>query len=131
MSGTLLLDTHVYVWAVSAPGRLSAAAREAILRTETTLLVSAASAWEMAIKHRAGRWPEAEPLIRQHAEVVARLGAHALPITAEHAIRAGGLPWSHTDPFDRVLAAQALVLGATLVSRDAAFTELLGLSLLW
>jgi len=45
--------------------------------------------------------------------------------------RAGGLPWSHTDPFDRVLAAQALVLWVTLVSRDAAFTELLGLSLLW
>lgn len=131
MTTPLLLDTHTYVWAVSAPERLSSAAREAIRRPEATLLVSAASPWEMAIKHRAGRWPEAEPLLRQHDGVVARLGAETVPITAEQAIRAGGLVWDHADPFDRVLAAQALVLGATLVTRDPAFTALLGLSLLW
>lgn len=128
---TLLLDTHTYVWAVSAPDKLSHAARTVVADRSNAVLISAASVWEMAIKHRSGRWPEAEPLIRAHDSVVARLGAETVPITAEQAIRAGGLEWTHTDPFDRMLAAQALVLGATLVSRDAAFGELLGLALLW
>ncbi|MGI8538147.1 MAG: type II toxin-antitoxin system VapC family toxin [Mycobacteriales bacterium] len=131
MRQSLLLDTHAYVWAVSAPQRLSDRAREAVSRPETVLLVSAASAWEMAIKHRAGRWPEAEVLLRAHDDLLDRLGAQSLAITAADAVRAGGLDWTHTDPFDRMLAAQALQSRATLVTRDAAFARLPGLPRLW
>lgn len=127
----LLLDTHAYVWAVTAPNELSERARAAIADVANTVLVSAASAWEMAIKLRAGKWPEAEPLLNRHESLCARLGAQMHPITADDAIRAGGLMWAHQDPFDRMLAAQALNALATLVSRDQAFSELPGLQLLW
>jgi len=128
---TLLLDTHAYVWAVTAPGELSAPARAAVADPTNVLLVSAASVWEMAIKHRAGRWPEADLLLGQHDDLCSRLGARALPISAADAIRAGGLNWSHADPFDRMLAAQALLAQATLVTRDGVFERLTGLALLW
>lgn len=128
---TLLLDTHAYVWAVTAPHLLSERAATAIADPVNTLVVSAASAWEMAIKHRAGRWPEAEVLLDQHDGVVERLGARTQPITATDAIRAGGLSWEHSDPFDRMLAAQALVHSATLVTRDRAFAGIGGVLLLW
>lgn len=128
---TLLLDTHAYVWAVTAPHLLSDRATTTIVDPANTLLVSAASAWEMAIKHRVGKWPEAEVLLDQHDRVVERLGARTQPISAADAIRAGGLSWAHTDPFDRMLAAQALLHSATLVTRDRAFAEVVGIPLLW
>ncbi|MGQ0624964.1 MAG: type II toxin-antitoxin system VapC family toxin [Sporichthyaceae bacterium] len=127
----LLLDTHAYVWAVTAPAKLSDAAREAIADPLNTLWVSAATAWEMSIKHRSGRFPEAEALLAQHGALCARLGADQHPISADDAIRAGGLSWTHRDPFDRMLAAQALLGQATLVTRDELFTELNGLLTLW
>ncbi|CAN5293878.1 type II toxin-antitoxin system VapC family toxin [soil metagenome] len=125
------MDTHTYVWAVTAPQRLSTEARAALTNPANTLLLSAATLWEMAIRHRAGRWPEAESLLFQHDDLRARLGASDLPITAADAIRAGGLSWAHRDPFDRMLAAQALLSQATLVTRDVVFSELLGLPTLW
>lgn len=128
---TLLLDTHAYVWSVGDPGRLSNAARTAIADPANTLMVSAASAWEMAIKFHAGRWPEAEVLLRQHEDLLRRLGAGERSITAADAIRAGGLTWNHSDPFDRMLAAQALLTPATLVTADPQFTAIGGLALLW
>lgn len=128
---TLMLDTHAYVWALTSPDRLSAAARASIEDATTTLIVSAASAWEMAIKHRAGRWPEAQVLLGQHDALCERLGATQLVMTSQHAITAGGLAWAHSDPFDRMLAAQSLVSQATLVTRDQVFTELGGLATLW
>ena len=131
MSDPLLLDTHAYVWAASAPERLSPAAREALTDRGRRVLVSAASAWEMAVKHRSGRWPEVGPLLASHDEVVERLGAEHLPVSAREAIRAGSLAWSRTDPFDRTLAAQALVHPAVLVTKDPAFREVIGLQILW
>ncbi len=127
----LLLDTHAYVWALSDPDRLSARARTAIASPGNVLLVSAATTWEMAIKHRAGRWPEAEILLAQHSELTSRLGAQPLDICAADAIRAGSLDWDHADPFDRMLAAQSLLHRAALVTRDAAFSHLRGLTTLW
>lgn len=126
-----LLDTHAYVWALTAPERLSGPARETIEGPTNTLLVSAATAWEMAIKHRAGRWPEADLLLRQHEDLTDHLGAGRLDITAAAAIRAGALEWGHRDPFDRMLAAQSLLAHAVLVTRDPAFHDLTGLQTLW
>jgi len=126
-----LLDTHAYVWAVSEPNKLSQPAREAVADRSNRVFVSAATVWEMAIKHHAGRWPEAEPLLSGHWEIVDRLGAKHMDISWAHARRAGGLKWHHADPFDRMLAAQAMTDGATFVTRDGAFDALAGLDLLW
>jgi PIN domain nuclease of toxin-antitoxin system len=70
-------------------------------------------------------------LLRQHDELCRQLAAEQLPVTSRHAITAGGLSWQHPDPFDRALAAQAIEAGATLVTRDAASSELAGLATLW
>lgn len=128
---TLLLDTHAWVWAVTDPDRLPPAARTAMANPFNVLLVSAASVWEMAIKHRAGRWPEAEALLDQHGQLTEDLGAQDRPITAADAVRAGGLAWEHRDPFDRMLAAQAFLSTAVLVTRDTVFADLAGLPTLW
>ena len=127
----LLLDTHAYVWALTDPDRLSDRARTAIEAPSNSVLVSAATAWEMAIKHRAGKWPEAEMLLAQHHDLTNRLGAQSLDISAADAIRAGSLNWEHADPFDRMLAAQSLLHQAALVTRDAAFGHLRGLTIMW
>ena len=127
----LLLDTHAYVWALTDPDRLSARARTAIEAPSNVVLVSAATAWEMAIKYRARKWPEAEILLTQHGDLVSRLGAQSLDISAADAIRAGSLDWDHADPFDRMLAAQSLLHQASLLTRDAAFGDLRGLTVIW
>ncbi len=76
-------------------------------------------------------WPEAEILLAQHADLTSRLGAQSLDISAADAIRAGSLDWDHADPFDRMLAAQSLLHQAALVTRDAAFGHLRGLTIIW
>jgi PIN domain nuclease of toxin-antitoxin system len=128
---TLLLDTHAYVWALTDPDRLSGRARSAIEAPSNVVLVSAATAWEMAIKYRAGKWPEAEILLAQHDDLTSRLGALSLDISTADAIRAGSLDWDHADPFDRMLAAQSLLHQAALLTRDAAFAALRGLTVIW
>lgn len=128
---TALLDTHALVWAITNPARLGKRSRVVIEDPRTTLLASAASAWELSTKVRLGRFPEAEPLVAQYASLVDDLGAVHLPIEPAHALRAGGLAWAHRDPFDRVLAAQALLEHTTFVTRDEAFSTLGGLDLVW
>lgn len=127
----LLLDTHAWVWALSAPHRLGDQVAAKLADATTEVLVSAAVTWEIAIKHRAGRWPEAEPLLRDHAAHLSRAGAVELRIRSAHAIRAGLLPWGHRDPFDRMLAAQALTEDLVLVTCDEAFRALAGLRVEW
>lgn len=127
----LLLDTHAFVWAVGAPDRLSRRAWGLISDPANQLVVSAATAWELSTKTRLGRFPEAEPIVAQYRSVVQTLGAAELPVRSDHALRAGGLRWDHGDPFDRMLAAQALLEHAVLVTRDAAFSGLTGLELAW
>ena len=113
----LLLDTHVFVWATSYPGRIAARMRQAVTAPENTVFVSAVSVWEIAIKRALGRLDF--PLEELDA-VLARAGFEHLPIDAGHAIAAGGLPRHHADPFDRMLVAQSRAEGLTLVSEDAA-----------
>ena len=128
---TVLLDTHALFWAVREPDLLSASAREVISDASVTLLVSAASAWEMATKHRLGRWPEISDFVRNFDRKVQRLGAKPLHVSVEHALAAGGLEWGHRDPFDRVLAAQAMREGVPLITKDPAFSGLPGISTIW
>jgi PIN domain nuclease of toxin-antitoxin system len=88
------------------------------------VLVSVASIWEMALKHRRGRWPEVAVIVADPGAQIAAEGMTPMTITLEHARAAGLLDWSHRDPFDRMLAAQAIVEGALLVTADRVFASL-------
>jgi PIN domain nuclease of toxin-antitoxin system len=127
----LLLDTHVLLWALAEPRRLSARAAELIKSPTNEVVVSAATAWEIAIKHRLGRLPGAGPIVAGYAAHLATLRAEELAINSVHALRAGGFAADHRDPFDRMLAAQALVEGVPLVSNDPAFSAFSELETLW
>ena len=128
----LLLDTHAVIWSAEpADGhRLSRLSRTAIEEPANELLISAASAWEIATKHRRGRLPAGGKIVRRWTEILAQLGATDLPITSVHGLLAGGFDAPNRDPFDRILAAQAIVEGARLVTADRAMDGF-GAELLW
>jgi PIN domain nuclease of toxin-antitoxin system len=110
----LLLDTHVFLWWRADDPQLAAAAREAIAHAEI-VAVSAASAWEAAIKARLGRLRLPEPF----AKGVTDSGFSELSVRFAHAERAADLPRHHAVPFDRMLVAQAQIEGLTLVTHDS------------
>ena len=130
MGMTVLLDTHVVLWALMEPHRISRRARRVVEDADNTLLVSSASAWEIATKHRLGRLPEAEGLVHGYGAHLRALGAKELAVTWAHGIVAGALRQSHRDLFDRMLAAQSMVEGVTLITRDGAFKSF-RIPLLW
>ena len=125
----LLLDTHALLWWWTDDPQLSAAARAAIASPVNTVLVSAASAWEIATTLRLGKLNLPEAGARCN-ELVAADGFVPLPISIDHALRAGSYPAVHRDPFDRMLAAQSQLEGAALISRDPELTAF-GCVLLW
>jgi len=104
--------------------------REIIANTENTLLVSAAIAWEIAIKHQLGKIRKVADLVSDFSGRIEREGFQLLPISAEHGIRAGLLPGLHKDPFDRMLIAQAQAENVPVLSNDAVF-ESYGVRRLW
>ena len=113
----LLLDTHLLLWAAGEPHRLSAEARGLIEDGGNTLMFSVASIWEIAIKRELGRDDfRVEPRLLRRG--LLENGYEELPITSEHAVAIDWLPSVHKDPFDRLLAAQALVEGVTLLTAD-------------
>ncbi|MGO4189136.1 type II toxin-antitoxin system VapC family toxin [Pseudarthrobacter sp. TAF60_1] len=114
----LLLDTHVFLWSISEPKRLSSKARNAISKLENQVYVSPVTAYELSYKHRQGKLPSGAAIVTSFARQVAHLYASELPISAPHTLAAGQLDWEHKDPFDRILAAQAMVEGFTLVTAD-------------
>lgn len=128
---THLLDTHALLWALTDPARLGEQARMIIANRKTRLIASAASAWEIATKHRIGKLPQADALVGAYAKHLDRLGAIRLPMTEEHCLLSGGLSWAHRDPFDRMLAAQAMIESLTLITDDPVFTHLPGLRTAW
>ncbi|MGB3909986.1 MAG: type II toxin-antitoxin system VapC family toxin [Pseudolysinimonas sp.] len=127
----LLLDTHVVWWALYDSARLSATARDAISDASNDLVFSPVTPWEIAMKHRIGRFPEAATLVATFPESVAKLGMVELPIASRHGLLAGRLEWEHRDPFDRMLAAQSILEGARLVTADRAFSTLPGVDIFW
>ena len=117
----LLLDTHALLWWLDGDRRLSAKARRAIGDAANSILVSAASAWEITTKARLGKLPGALDVAADVAGCVAGQGFVALDITILHAQRAGRLPGAHRDPFDRMLIAQAQLEDVAIVTDDEAF----------
>ncbi len=127
----LLLDSHVFVWTKSAPGLLGDAVTAAIVAAQNDVFVSVASAWELWLKH--ARKPISSVLDGGAAAFEASLaesGFSLLDIALDHAAKAAALPPHHRDPFDRMLIAQAMTEGMTLVTSDAEFGAYRGLSLL-
>ena len=114
----LLLDTHAFLWWIADDEQLSVAAREAISDPDNEILVSAASAWEIAIKVGLGRLKLPAPAKRFVPRQLQRNGFVSLPIQLEHALAVEDLPKHHKDPFDRLLVAQSRVDKLTLVTND-------------
>jgi PIN domain nuclease of toxin-antitoxin system len=114
----LLLDTHILLWTSAESPRLSAAARKLILNETNELIFSVASIWETAIKHGKG-YPDfdADPAVVRNA--LLESGYIELHVAGPHATRVASLPPIHKDPFDRLLIAQAMVEGITLLTADA------------
>ncbi len=120
---TVLLDTHALLWWWEMPEQLSSAARRTIENRSNAILISAAVAWEVAIKTKTGR-VNFETYLATWSDLVAGDGFSELPILSDHGIRAGLLPLHHKDPFDRILAAQAQAIRLPIVSVDPVFRHL-------
>jgi PIN domain nuclease of toxin-antitoxin system len=125
----LLLDTHAFLWFVTGDPRLSRRARRAIESEDAEPVLSAASVWEMAIKASLGRLVLPASVEEYVAEKV-ESGFRILPVDWLHAAAVEKLPHVHRDPFDRLLAAQALAEGLPLVSSDPVFGEY-GVKVMW
>jgi PIN domain nuclease of toxin-antitoxin system len=114
----LLLDTHLLLWAAGQPDHLSAEARNLLQDSRHDLVFSAASVWEITIKRGLGRADfRVEPRVLRRG--LRDHGYSELPITADHALAVDMLPPIHKDPFDRILVAQAMIEGITLLTADS------------
>ena len=125
-----LLDTHAFIWFIEGAPRLSHRARTAIETEAAEVYVSAVTGWEIATKYRLGKLPNVKILMGDFEGVVERAGMMSLAITLNHAVLAGTLKGDHRDPFDRMLSAQSLCDGLSLVSNDEALDSF-GISRLW
>jgi PIN domain nuclease of toxin-antitoxin system len=126
----LLVDTHVFLWMAFEPQRLSSVARAALEDGDNPIVVSVVTAWEIGAaigRQRLELVRSLEEFVRGHCE---QLDAVILGITLEHAYAAARLPWVHRDPFDRMLAAQALTEGIPCVTGDRKI-PLLGVDVIW
>jgi PIN domain nuclease of toxin-antitoxin system len=117
----LLLDTHALVWWLEGSPKLPYRTSWTIADSDNVVMVSAATAWEIATKFRLGRLPSMAPMIADIEGHVWAEGFQLLAVTVRRAQRAGGLPGSRKDPFDRMLIAQALEEGCTMISNEAVF----------
>jgi len=126
----VLLDTHTLLWWLDGDRRLSRRARSLIGKETNTVLVSAASAWEITTKARLGKLPGAVEVAEDVVGCVTGQGFESLDITLLHGQRAGALGGSHRDPFDRMLIAQAQAEGVPIVSNDEVFDQY-GIRRIW
>ena len=126
-----LLDTHTFLWAVQKDIKLSDSARKVIEDVDIRIFVSSASAYEIMNKHRLGKLPGYNKVAANYFVILSELEAEELPINTKHAHFAGKFDWVHKDPFDRLLAAQALLEDMTLITNDAAFSSLSWLNIFW
>jgi PIN domain nuclease of toxin-antitoxin system len=121
---SVLLDTHIFFWWVTDPDRLPAAHRPLFADRSSPIFVSAVTGWEIGIKVKLGKWPDAAQLVPGLDDLVRRSGLQALDVTLAQAERAGSLDLVHRDPFDRLLAAQAIDLGIPIATVDRAIASL-------
>ncbi len=118
----LLLDTHLLLWAAGMPERLSAPARSLLEAPDNEIFFSAASLWEIAIKRSLGR-DDFQLDVRLLRRGLLDNGYSELPVGSEHAVAVASLPAIHKDPFDRMLVAQAMVEGISLLTSDSVVAQ--------
>jgi PIN domain nuclease of toxin-antitoxin system len=123
-----LLDSHALIWWISGNNRLSAKAKSTIETQE--IFVSAATAYELAVKMRRGNLPESDELIRNFESICNDQRFKFLSITVRHALHAAGLDDEHRDPFDRLIAAQSLVENIPVITVDPAIHKF-GCNVIW
>jgi PIN domain nuclease of toxin-antitoxin system len=126
----VLLDTHALLWWLSGDPALTRTAARIIADTKNTVIVSAASVWEIAIKVRLGKLPTAANLMSDFGGQMEREGFDLLAISAEHAVRGGLLPGLHKDPFDRMLIAQSQAENMPVITSERVFDSY-GVRRLW
>jgi PIN domain nuclease of toxin-antitoxin system len=114
----LLVDTHCWLWMQAAPERFRKSTRKLLEDPSTQVLLSAASSWEIVIKHALGKLVLPEPPERYVPARMARSATLGLPVEHAHALRIAALPLHHRDPFDRILVAQCQVEGLPLLTAD-------------
>jgi PIN domain nuclease of toxin-antitoxin system len=125
-----LLDTSVWLWSLTASERINKKARELLANGREELYLSAASSWEISIKWALGRLPLPEPPSSYVPKRLAAQGIRPLAITHTHALAVSELPAHHSDPFDRLLIAQAQIEGMVILTADRAM-EPYGVKILW
>jgi len=119
----LLLDTQCWLWMVGAPERLSSHTRNLLESSQHEVLLSAASSWEIAIKHSRGRLPLPRDPSGYVPAMMEETGVRGLPIEHAHVLAVASLPWHHRDPFDRLLIAQAKLERLSIVTVDRLFAR--------
>ena len=125
-----MLDAHAFLWWLGGDAALSGRAREAVADAANEIFVSAASAWEIATKHRIGKLPGVAVIVADLDGAISDQGFHRLPISVRHGQIAGALPGGHRDPYDRMLIAQAMLETLALVSNEHIFDRF-GVARLW
>ncbi len=126
----MLLDTHVLIWALVGSPRLSLRVRSILEDRRSELAVSAVTIMEIFSKHRIGKLPEGDVITNGLDGYLKRLDASVLAVSEAHARLAGSIVSPHRDPFDRMIAAQSILEGIPLLSRDSAFPSL-GVQPIW
>lgn len=121
---TLILDTCALLWWWTDAGKLSPRALALMKDPENTFWVSVASAWEVATKHRIGKYPEGRQVVDDWEKRLAEDSFKELTISFQSALKAGTLPGDHRDPFDRMLAAQSLLMNIPILTCDPALASL-------
>ena len=116
-----LIDTHILLWWLFDDPQLKDKDRAIIQNPKNQILVSSATAWEIATKYRIGKLPEAAPIVADYHQILEQAKFLELPINAKHALHAGNLPIEHRDPFDRMLMAQAELENLPIITYDSAF----------
>jgi PIN domain nuclease of toxin-antitoxin system len=117
-SGRYLLDSHVLLWWWFDPGRLPTEVRLVLINPTSEVFVSAASIWELSLKHHQGKLPELAAVIDDLPGLLQADGFQRLAMSISHGLRAGGYSQPHRDPLDRMLAAQAELERLVLISAD-------------
>ena len=126
----ILLDTHAILWWFFDDPKLSDTAREYIKTKDNQVLISSASAWEIATKYRLGKLPEAGEVVKRLPELMSISRISTLAITTDHALLAGSFDVNHRDPFDRMLAAQSKVEQIPLITVDPAL-HMFDIEIIW
>ncbi|MEM0898451.1 MAG: type II toxin-antitoxin system VapC family toxin [Pseudomonadota bacterium] len=124
-----LIDTHVLAWWLLIPDALSSTVMS-LLETEEAVFVSAITAYEMAYKFRLGKWKAIEPITSQFEKIIESQGVESLAVTSNDALRAAMFSSDHRDPFDRMIAAQALERDYAVVTKDPVMDQF-GIKTVW